>query len=101
MFGFDAFENFWCPKEVHPLIFAQMCTLYHQSKDQDVQSDSHTTNSITNQQNNEIHVTTSNINNNLITEDLSPEDAILGQVWIGNPQQGHLHSGQFSEGHGR
>ena len=67
VFGFDAFENFWCPKEVHPLIFAQMCTLYHQSKDQDVQPDSHTTNSITNQQNNEIHVTTSNINNNPIT----------------------------------
>ena len=70
---------------VSPLIFAQMCTLYHQSKDQDVQPDSHTTNSITNQQNNEIHVTTSNINNNPITEDFSPKDAILGQVWIGNP----------------
>ena len=87
VFGFDAFENFWCPKEVHPLIFAQMCTLYHQSKDQDVQPSSHTTNSITNQQNNEIHVTTSNISNNPVTEDLNPPDAILGQVWIGNPRK--------------
>ena len=78
VFGFDAFENFRCPKEVHPLIFAQMCTLYHQSKDQDVQPDSHTTNSTVNQQSNEIHVNTSNINNNSITEDLSPLDAILG-----------------------
>ena len=87
VFGFDAFENFRCPKEVHPLIFAQMCTLYHQSKDQDVQPDSHTTNSTANQQSDEIHVNTSNINNNSITEDLSPPDAILGQVWIGNPHR--------------
>ena len=34
VFGFEAFETFRCPKEVHPLIFAQMCTLYHQSKGQ-------------------------------------------------------------------
>ena len=34
VYGFEAFETFKCPKEVHPLIFAQMCTLYHQSKDQ-------------------------------------------------------------------
>ena len=40
VFGFEAFETFTCPKEVHPLIFAQMCTLYHQGKDQ-VQTDSH------------------------------------------------------------
>ena len=32
VFGFEAFETFTCPKEVHPLIFAQMCTLYHQGK---------------------------------------------------------------------
>ena len=32
VFGFEAFETFMCPKEVHPLIFAQMCTLYHQGK---------------------------------------------------------------------
>ena len=27
VYGFEAFETFTCPKEVHPLIFAQMCTL--------------------------------------------------------------------------
>ena len=32
VFGFEAFEAFTCPHEVHPLIFAQMCTLYHQGK---------------------------------------------------------------------
>ena len=62
VFGFEAFETFTCPKEVHPLIFAQMCTLYHQGKDQ-VQSVSHTSNSsqINNQQSNAVHVTTSQV----------------------------------------
>ena len=46
VFGFEAFETFRCPKEVHPLIFAQMCTLYHQSKGQNVQPDTHTSNSV-------------------------------------------------------
>ena len=32
VFGFEAFKTFTCPKEVHPLVFAQMCTLYHQGK---------------------------------------------------------------------
>ena len=34
VFGFKAFKNFECPDEVHPLVFAQMCTLYHQGKAQ-------------------------------------------------------------------
>ena len=59
MFGFEAFETFTCPKEVHPLIFAQMCTLYHQGKDQ-VQSVSHTSDD--SQINNQVHVTTSQVN---------------------------------------
>ena len=78
VFGFEAFETFRCPKEVHPLIFAQMCTLYHQSKGQNDQTASHTSNS-------EIQATTSNINCNLIPKDLDPQDTILGQVWIGDP----------------
>ena len=87
VFGFKAFETFQCPKEVHPLIFAQMCTLYHQSKGQDVQPDIHTSNSIQqdDQQINEIQVTTSNINCNSILEDLSSLDATLRQVWICDP----------------
>ena len=43
VFGFKAFETFTCPKEVHPLIFTQMCTLYHQGKVQ-IQPVSHTSN---------------------------------------------------------
>ena len=44
VYGLEAFETFTCPKEVHPLIFAQMCTLYHQGKDQ-AQLNLHTSNS--------------------------------------------------------
>ena len=54
VFGFEAFETFTCPKEVHPLIFAQMCTLYHQGKVQ-VQSVTHASN---NSESNSVHVTT-------------------------------------------
>ena len=88
VFGFEAFETFTCPKEVHPLIFAQMCTLYHQGKDQ-AQPEIHTSNSLSNndQQTDEIHVTNSNINFQSTPEDLSPLDATLGQVWVGSPHQ--------------
>ena len=34
VYGFEAFENFCCPNKVHPLVFAQMYTLYHQGKAQ-------------------------------------------------------------------
>ena len=80
VFRFEAFETFRCPKEVHPLIFTQMCTLYYQSKGQNVQTSSHASNS-------EIQATTSNINCNLIPKDLDSQDAILGQVWIGDPRK--------------
>ena len=83
--GFKAFETFRCPKEVHPLIFAQMCTLFHQSKGQNVQTGSHAPNS--NQQISEIQATTSEINCNLIPKDLDSQDTILGQVWIGDPRK--------------
>ena len=74
-----------CPKEVHPLIFAQMCTLYHQGRVQ-VQSDSHTSNNSqsNSQQSNSVHVMTSQVNFHSTQEDLSPLDAILSQVWIGS-----------------
>ena len=31
-YGFDAFEEFRCPESVHPVVFAQLCSHYHQSK---------------------------------------------------------------------
>ena len=65
-----------------------MCTLYHQGKVQ-VQSVTHTSdNSQSNSlQSNSVHVTTSQINFHSSQEDLSPSDAILGQVWVGIPYQ--------------
>ena len=86
VFGFEAFETFTCPKEVHPLIFAQMCTLYHLGKVQ-VQSVSHASDSSqsNSSQYNSVHVTTSQVSFHNSQEDLSPLDAILGQVWIGSP----------------
>ena len=88
VYGFEAFETFTCPKEVHPLIFAQMCTLYHQGKDQ-AQPDLHTSNSSPkdNQQMDTIQVTNSNINFHSTIEDLSSPDATLGQVWVGSPHK--------------
>ena len=32
LYGFDAFEEFRCPDGVHPVVFAQLCSHYHQSK---------------------------------------------------------------------
>ena len=31
-YGFDAFKEFRCPDSVHPVVFAQLCSHYHQSK---------------------------------------------------------------------
>ena len=31
-YGFDAFKEFHCPDNVHPVVFAQLCSHYHQSK---------------------------------------------------------------------
>ena len=89
VFGFEAFETFMCHKEVHPLIFAQMCTLYHQGKVQ-VESVTHTSNNSQSNstQSNSVHVTTSQVNFHTTQEDLSLDlDAILGQVWVGSPYQ--------------
>ena len=32
VYGFKAFEEFHCPVNVHPVVFAQMCSFYHQGK---------------------------------------------------------------------
>ena len=30
--GFQAFEEFCCPVDIHLVVFAQMCSFYHQGK---------------------------------------------------------------------
>ena len=32
LYGFNAFEEFCCPESIHPVVFAQLCSHYHQSK---------------------------------------------------------------------
>ena len=87
MFGFEAFKTFTCPKEVHPLIFAQMCTLYHQGKVQ-TQSVSHASNISNSSQSNSVHVSTAQINFQTSQEDQSlGSEAILSQVWVSSPYQ--------------
>ena len=76
MFGFEAFENFECPDEVHPLVFAQMCTLYHQGKAQ-AQSVPSTSNSLQSNSisGSSIPITTSEINFEI------KRNKTLVQVW--------------------
>ena len=31
-FGYEAFEEFHCLESVHPVVFSQLCSHYHQSK---------------------------------------------------------------------
>ena len=30
--GFECFENFQCPPSVHPVVFSQFCTFFHQER---------------------------------------------------------------------
>ena len=30
--GFECFENFQCPSSVHPVVFSQFCTFFHQER---------------------------------------------------------------------
>ena len=41
VYGFHHFDNFTCPETVHPVVFSQLCTFYHQSK---LQGNSNSTN---------------------------------------------------------
>ena len=31
-YGFECFENFQCPLSVHPVVFLQFCTFFHQER---------------------------------------------------------------------
>ena len=45
-YGFDAFEEFCCPESVHLVVFAQLCSHYHQSKLLDSSSTEVSSNSV-------------------------------------------------------
>ena len=82
VYGFDAFEKFHCPSNVHPLVFTQMCSHYHQGKLQ-VQ-----TGSASQIQVSSINVSSSEISSEAKEKDLSPGlEMTLGQIWVGNTHQ--------------
>ena len=85
MYGPKAFEIFSCPSSMHPLVFAQMCSFYHQGKLQD-QISSIQTQSLAS--NSTIAMNTSEVNTE-VTQKAPKVDSgnALGQVWVGNPHK--------------
>ena len=82
VYGFEAFEEFRCPPNLHPVVFAQMCSFYHQGK----LSEQPQTLSANQIHSDHININTSEISSKVRNQDLSQE-SVLGQVWVGNPQQ--------------
>ena len=74
-FGSEAFEEFRCPENVHPVVFSQLCSHYHQSKLLDGPDISSTTSNI--------NVSTSAISSADDQVPNSDSNNILGQVWVG------------------
>ena len=80
--GFEAFEEFQCSPNLHLVVFAQMCSFYHQGKLSE-QPQTLPANQI---HSGSININTSEISSEVRNQDLSQE-SVLGQVWVGNPQQ--------------
>ena len=77
--GFECFENFQCPSSVHPVVFSQFCTFFHQErlKDQAESESQDATN-----------VSSSGISSEGKKKDLTKESVMtLGQVWVGESHQ--------------
>ena len=76
-FGFKAFKEFRCLGSVHPVVFSQLCSHYHQSKLLDGPSTSVNSNTI--------NVSSSGINSCEAERKVpsSGSDNILGEVWVG------------------
>ena len=80
--GFEAFKEFRCPPNIHPVVFAQMCSFYHQGK----LSEQPQTLSANQIHSGPININTSEISSEVRNQDLS-QKSVLSQVWVGNPQQ--------------
>ena len=76
-FGLEAFEEFHCLESVHPVVFSQLCSHYHQSKLLDGPS--------TMMSSNIINASSSGISSCEVKQEVpsSGSDNILGQVWVG------------------
>ena len=78
-YGFECFENFQCPSSVHPVVFSQFSTFFHQErlKAQTESEGKDTPN-----------VSFSGISSEDRKKDPTKElDATLGQVWVSDPHQ--------------
>ena len=81
--GFEPLENFQCPSNIHPIIFTQFCSYYHQQKLWG-QAESLPVNGYTSQ----VNISTLGVGSEVKDGDLSSEvNAVLGQVWVGDSQQ--------------
>ena len=77
-YGFKCFENFQCTSTVHPVVFSQFSTFYHQErlKVQTEQEGQDTTN-----------VSSSGISSEDKKDPTKGLDTTLGQVWVGDSHQ--------------
>ena len=81
--GFKPLENFQCPSNIHPVVFTQFCSYYHQQKLRG-QAESSPVNGNTSQ----VNVSTSGVSSEVKDGDLNSEvNAVLGQVWVSDSQQ--------------
>ena len=80
VYGFEAFEEFRCPPNLHLVVFAQMCSFYHEGKLLE-QPQTLSANQIHSGQ---ININTLEISSKVRNQDLSQE-SVLSQVWMGNP----------------
>ena len=82
VYRFEASEEFHCPPNIHPVVFSQMCSFYHEGKlseSNQTQAASQTTSGI-------VDINTVRINAKV--EDTNPgQESVLGQVWVGNTCQ--------------
>ena len=81
--GFEPLENFQCPSNIHPMVFTQFCSYYHQQKLQG-QTESLPVHGNTSH----VTVSTLGVSSEVKYEDLNREvNAVLGQVWVSDSQQ--------------
>ena len=83
IYGFNLLKKFQCPKNIHPMVFTQFCSYYHQQKLQG-QTECFSASSNASQ----AHVGTSGISSEVVDGDSGSEvNAVLGQVWVSDSQQ--------------
>ena len=82
-YGFEPLESFQCPSNIHPIVFTQFCSYYHQQKLW-AQTKSSSIDAGTSQ----VNISTSGISSEAEVEGLAGSaNAVLGQVWVSDSCQ--------------